>query len=193
VTALQVDARARELRHEMGPVAWFVLEELALEAVQDGATLIVPTSVRELAATVSLNKDTVARALSVLVRLGFVERHQPAAGGRFGAGRYALTLPDGVALAHDDTSPPRSHRPSRAPATTHERPHEQAQLTLLDLDADDRRSALDRRRPAAPQPPDALAPRVLRRPATGSREGNVIAGTALPGGRQSSETGSRPC
>ena len=191
MTVLHVDAGVRELRHEMGPLAWFVLEELALEAVRDGALLVVSTSVRELAATVSLNKNTVARAVAMLARLGVVEHHQPATGGRFGAGRYTLTLPDGVALLHDASSPP--SRPPRTPAATHERPHQPAQLTLLDLDANDRRSALDRRRPGPPQPPDALAPGVPGRPATGSRGGNVIAGRRLRDGNGTAPRTVRPC
>lgn len=147
MTALRLDGRARGFRHEAGPLAWFVLEQLALDAIRDGGSLVAPTSVRELAATVSLNKDTVARAIAVLVRLGVVAHHQPATGGRFGAGRYALQLPDGLALIDYDAQPPRS-RPAGPHAAVHAGPTKPAQLTLLDLDPHDRSPKLDRGLPA---------------------------------------------
>lgn len=180
MTALQLDDCTHEFRHEAGPLAWFVLEELAFKAVRDGARLIVHTSVRDLAATVSLNKDTVARAVATLVRLGAVEHHQGAAGGRFGAGRYALTLPNGVALLDSDTTP--RSRPTRSHATTHSPAHPPAQLTLLDLGTDDRPPTPARTSTESPQPPDALAPGVSRRPVPRSRDRNGIAGSGSPGG-----------
>ncbi|MGH9030525.1 MAG: hypothetical protein ACRDZV_00215 [Acidimicrobiia bacterium] len=160
MSALHIDARCQQLRRDVGPVAWLVLEELALDARSDGDALFVPTSVRELAAAVSLNKDTVARAVAVLVRLGVVEHHQPASGGRFGAGCYRLTLPAGLDVIRDDTTvPPPPH--TRAHAATHARPQQPIQLTLLDLDAVELSPRLTPRSMNHPQPSDALAPRVL--------------------------------
>jgi len=60
MTALRIDPGAAPLRRQLGPVPWFVLEELVLLA---GADSVVETNVRALAAGLSLNKDTVARAL----------------------------------------------------------------------------------------------------------------------------------
>ncbi|MBW3647414.1 MAG: MarR family transcriptional regulator, partial [Actinobacteria bacterium] len=93
MNTLQVDARVCEVRHAAGPVGWFVLEHLAMHAGVDGDALAVATSVRDLAGAVSLNKDTVARAVGVLADLGLVTRHQAANGGRFASGQYVLTLP----------------------------------------------------------------------------------------------------
>lgn len=177
MSALHIDERARQFRREAGPVAWLVLEELTLDAGRDGDVLVVPTSVRELAAAVSLNKDTVARAVAVLVRLGVVEHHQPASGGRFGAGCYRLTLPEGLDLRHDDTSAPRSRR-TRTHAATHAWPQQLEQLTLLDLDAADCSLPLTPSPNNPPQPPDALAPGVSRRPAPLARDTDVSRGTA---------------
>lgn len=159
MSALLVDSRSRQIRRDAGPVAWLLLEELALAAGREGDALVVPTSVRELAAAVSLNKDTVARAVAVLVRLGVVEHLQPASGGRFGAGRYRLTLPEGLDVIHDDASVPPS-RPTRTHAATHARLQQSSQLTLLDLDPADPSPPLAPSPIDHPQPPDALAPSV---------------------------------
>lgn len=176
MNALQIDARSHPFRRNAGPVGWLLLEELALHADRDGDALVVPTSVRELATAVSLNKDTVARAVAVLVGLGAVERHQPVSGGRFGAGRYRLTLPDGLDVIRDHTSVPPS-RPTRTHAAAHARPEQPSQLTLLDLDAFDAAPSLSLSPTNRPRPPDALAPEVPGRPATGSGDGNVSGGT----------------
>lgn len=130
---------------------------------------------RDLAVAVSLNKDTVARGVAALVRLGVVEREQSAAGGRFGAGRYVLRLPPGVDRLDEHRATNRT-RPKTAHAATPARSHEPAQLSLLDLVADDVVPALDRRGPAPPQPSDALAPGVPGRPAGRSRDEDVSAG-----------------
>lgn len=175
MTRLQVDQRAGEFRRAAGPVAWFVLEKLALDAVRDGGALVVQTSVRDLAVAVSLNKDTVARAVGVLVRLGVVEREQSATGGRFGSGRYVLRLPAGVERLHDAPTIARSPRKTTR-TSTHVRPHEPVQLSLLDLDVNDGFPTLDGFPPAPPQPSDALAPGVPGRPAERSRDENVSTG-----------------
>lgn len=175
MTGLQIDQRSREFRRAAGPVAWFVLEELALDAVTDGGALVVQTSVRDLAVPLSLNKDTVARAVGALVGLGVVEREQSATGGRFGASRYVLRLPAGVERFHDEPNVARSPRKTTR-ASTHVRPHEPTQLSLLDLDADDGFLSRDGFPPAPPQPSDALAPGVPGRPAGRSRDENVSAG-----------------
>lgn len=159
MSALHIDSRSRQFRRDAGPVAWLVLEEFALAARPEGDALVVPTSVRELAAAVSLNKDTVARAVAVLVRLSVVEHQQPASGGRFGAGRYRLTLPEGLDLIHDDASVPPS-RPTRTRAAAHARPQQPSQLTLLGLDVADQYPPLEPRPTNHPRHPDALAPEV---------------------------------
>lgn len=160
MNTLQVDARVCEVRHAAGPVGWFVLEHLAMHAGVDGHALAVATSVRDLAAAVSLNKDTVARAVGVLAELGLVTRHQAASGGRFAGGRYVLTLPAGLWLLPSNGEQPLT-RQRRAHANSHVRAHDPAQLSLLDLDADEQPAALDGGHRCTSQPSDALAPAVF--------------------------------
>lgn len=159
MNSLKVDARVCEVRHAAGPVGWFLLEHLAMHAAVDGDELVVATSVRDLAVAVSLNKDTVARAVAVLRGLGLVTRHQPASGGRFAGGQYVLTPPAGLSLLPTNFEQPRT-RPRRAHADPHARAHAPAQLSLLDPAAEPPSATLDGRRQTAPQPSDALAPEV---------------------------------
>ena len=159
MNTLRVDAPVCEVRHAAGPVSWFMLEHLAMHAAVDGDELVVATSVRDLAVAVSLNKDTVARAVGVLAELGLVTRHQPAIGGRFAGGQYVLALPAGLSLLPANAELPLT-RQRRAHARTHARSHDPAQLNLLDLDADEQPAALDGGHRRTPQPSDALAPEV---------------------------------
>ena len=85
-----------ELRRVLGPTAWTVLEELAAAADRDVPRLVVrSTNVRDLAARLALNKDTVAAALARLIATGVVIRRpqERVAGCRFGAVAYELVLP----------------------------------------------------------------------------------------------------
>jgi DNA-binding transcriptional MocR family regulator len=88
MTPLRIDADAAALRRRLGPVPWFVLEELLLLS---DATTVVNIGVRALAAGLSLNKDTVARAIGHLRDEGLVvAQTQALHAGRFGAGRYQI-------------------------------------------------------------------------------------------------------
>jgi hypothetical protein len=179
VTGVVIDGAARRWRLKLGPVPWFVLEELLLDPLGtiDDDGLVVPTSARSLAAAVSLNKDTVVRALGLLRAAGLVVGEQgTAAGGRFGHARYRVRLLEGVTRFEtadgtrptsgeaDHPAPAPSARPSRSrsrPAVTG------TQLQLLDLpDADpDPPVSTSGHRPR--KTPDALAPGVPR-PVPGS-------------------------
>ncbi len=95
--ALVLTRAAGSAKAALGPTAWAVLEELTLGAEQgrDGR-LLVTTSVRRLAAALSLDKDTVARALVRLTADGFVlrrSRERPA-----NASCYVLASISGLAL-----------------------------------------------------------------------------------------------
>jgi len=69
---------ATEIKAAVGPVAWVVLEELALERCIGGRDHVVATSVRRLAAAPRLDKDTVVRALHRLRDAGrLTPRLQP--------------------------------------------------------------------------------------------------------------------
>ena len=85
----------RALRRLLGPLAWAVLADLALDAEHDGAgAWVVTTSARRVAAHLGVGKDTAARALRRLVSIGLLERSPQSAGpaGRFGTGSYELRV-----------------------------------------------------------------------------------------------------
>lgn len=185
MTGVVIEGAARRWRVTLGPVPWFVLEELLLDplgTIEDDG-LVVPTSARSLAAAVSLNKDTVLRALGLLRAAGLVVGEQgTATGGRFGHARYRVRPLDGISRLEmvGDARPPsveadhRAPAPSSRPTRSRSRPAVTGtQLQLLDLpDADPDPPASTRvHRPR--KPPDALAPGVPR-PVPGSiRDGEM--------------------
>ena len=134
---LEIDADATTTKTFVGPVAWLVLEHLALAAHDEGGELVTAETARSIARAVSVSKDTAASALRRLVDAGLAGRRpQHRSGGRFGAGGYVLHLPAGLATAvrSPDETPPAPApadrvrpRPTRTP-----RPQRHDQLTLLD-------------------------------------------------------------
>jgi DNA-binding IclR family transcriptional regulator len=126
---LTLGEAAAWLRRSVGPVAWSVLEAVAEHCEPDGERTVSYRSVRELAAELRLANDTVARALRKLGDAGLV-RHESdrAVSGRFGSGRYVLSLPPNVfELATDPEHP---SRPKSA-AKAHPRSSSPEQLALL--------------------------------------------------------------
>lgn len=109
---------ARDLRRRVGPVAWAVLEDVALDAVPDpGGCLVATTNVRRVAHQVGVSKDTAAAALTRLARLGLVERRPVlrAEGGRFGRSVYVVRLDAAEGVARLDSHlQTRSCGPSQA-------------------------------------------------------------------------------
>jgi hypothetical protein len=166
MTALRVDHRSAELRRAVGPVAWFVLEELLLgDGEPGGATFVARASARSLSKAVSLNKDTVARALAVLAAAGVVEPlRQTSDGGRFAAGGYRVLAPIGITRFDEPSAP--DERPRRAHRRAPEPTHGLTQLTLIDVAAIDAAAHSRTAHPEPSKPPDALAPPVSRRPAS---------------------------
>lgn len=143
MSALAVTASSRALRRELGPRAWAVLEDLALDAVPDGTgRLVAATNVRRLAANVGVSKDAAARSLRRLLACDAIVR-LPAprqVGGTFGPITYLVCTqrldglvvggaPVAVPVAAGDiaaTRPPRRQdRPTRASAVA-------AQVQLFD-------------------------------------------------------------
>lgn len=95
--AIVVFPAAAELRRAAGPTAWVVLEELLAHSTGDDGDLVVVALVRSIAATVGIAKDTAARALARLRRLGLIEHTQDrSATGVFAAATYRFVIPTGT-------------------------------------------------------------------------------------------------
>lgn len=98
---LRLSTESRPLRRSLGPTAWAVLEEMALDATADEAgAVIATTNVRALGEELGVVKDTVVRALNRLIVVGVVARRpQHQCAGRFGAVVYELRLPAGLTIS----------------------------------------------------------------------------------------------
>ena len=84
-------------RAVVGPVSWVVLEELVHCARVDAAGLVASVSVRSLASSLRLSKDTVARGLQRLCAVGLVSVSQSRVeAGRFASCSYRLRVPADV-------------------------------------------------------------------------------------------------
>ena len=84
--------RAAALRRELGPTAWCALESL-IEQSDDGKT--ATASVRAVATELGVAKKTAHRAITALVRAGFLEPTQARnPSGTFSPGRYRLHVDD---------------------------------------------------------------------------------------------------
>lgn len=165
MTGFCVDPMSSPLRRRLGPAPWFVLEELVLVGATEGAE----TNVRSLAAGLSLNKDTVARALGRLRAEGLVVAEaQALRAGRFATGRYCVTLLPGIQVLDARTerqSPPQSRRP--APP---QEPQDGAQLSLLGDVLQPLGGHPESVDGTTPWKVDALAPRVRGCPAPVPRD-----------------------
>ena len=164
VGRLVIGPGAAGLRRRLGPVGWFVLEELAGLA---GASGVAVTSVRALAATVSLDKDTVARALRRLQDEGVVTRVEQANGaGCFGPVGYRLVPVPGLEHLNHEAPEVRLPRP-RIPVP---RRSPEGQLSLLDRAADEAAGDGQFRGDPPPWQLDALAPPVRPEHACSTRD-----------------------
>ena len=106
-----VGAAACELRRALGPTSWMVLEELLLHSTGPADACVARVSVRALAASLGLAKDTAGRAIRRLRDVGLVTvAQQRTDGGVFDTGTYLIAVPDCITL----TAPARSCRPPRA-------------------------------------------------------------------------------
>ena len=110
---------AHVLRRRVGASAWAVLEEMLEQSHSDGDGLVAAVSVRSLAASLGVAKDTAHRATTRLRDLGVIEAHQArTCAGGFAAGAYRLSIP-AACLSILDTSSPRAF--DTAPAASHRR------------------------------------------------------------------------
>ena len=111
VRSVVVGAASSELRRALGPTSWVVLEELLLRSHGTTDECVACVSVRSLAASLGLAKDTAARAIRRLSDAGLVTvAQQRTEAGIFDTGTYVITLPEGVTLIASTPAAP----PSRA-------------------------------------------------------------------------------
>jgi hypothetical protein len=88
---------ASGLRRSLGPTAWTVLEEMLLRSTAAGERRVARVSVRSVARSLGLAKDTAARAIRRLRDDDVVTTIQRrTASGVFDAGVYAITIPPDV-------------------------------------------------------------------------------------------------
>jgi DNA-binding MarR family transcriptional regulator len=136
---LSVDHDAAPVRRDLGPLAWIVLEELALcaDEAEDGE-LRSALGVRELACALRISKDTAARAVRRLVEARLVRRiTSRSAEGRFASCHYVVRLPRGLSL-RDGGVPARKLPTPAIPRRRAKRSRRSraSQLTLIDLTVD---------------------------------------------------------
>ena len=106
-----VGAASSDLRRALGPTSWAVLEELLLCSHGTTGDCVACVSVRSLAASLGLAKDTAARAIRRLRDAGLVTvAQQRTEAGIFDTGSYVNAIPNGVTLIAPTPAAP----PSRA-------------------------------------------------------------------------------
>lgn len=96
-TRLVLSSASRGLRRQLSPVAWAVLEEVALDTTEQDGVLVAATSSRRIAEQLGLAPSTAATALRQLRKrrlLRLEQRSGPA--GRFGLAVYTLEAIPGL-------------------------------------------------------------------------------------------------
>ena len=136
-SAVVLGKSALGLRRALGPVAWFVLEELMLCATEDNGQLVAHVSARVLAGRLRLDKDTAARAVARLCAAGVVVRSTQRRGktGRFGPGALELLLPTDLSMHRCPSMPDTAATAKTVRVARQRSPRrrtEDAQLSLLE-------------------------------------------------------------
>ena len=109
--SIVVAFEASALRRGLGPTSWVMLEELLLRSTGPADACVARVSIRALAASLGLAKDTAGRAIRRLRDAGLVRvAQQRTVAGIFDTGTYLIAVPDCISL----TAPARSSRPPRA-------------------------------------------------------------------------------
>ena len=94
VHAVVIGPDADELRCRLGPASWTVLEAMMQRASETDGGLAVAVSIRSLASSLGLSKDTIARSVGRLRDAGLVSSIQRRdSSGVFAAGSYQLAVP----------------------------------------------------------------------------------------------------
>ena len=90
---------ASELRRALGSTSWMVLEELLLCSTGPADGCVASVSVRALATSLGLAKDTAGRAIRRLRCAGLVTvAQQRTVAGIFDTGTYLIAVPDCITL-----------------------------------------------------------------------------------------------
>ena len=135
---LTLGSGAPDVRRATGPTAWAVLECLAASCVVRAGETVSYESVRGIADSLDLAKDTVARALRRLRAQQLVTYVASRTDdGRFGSSHYRLTLPLDLfaeSIRESTPAPPKPNSQSRRQSA---RPRP-SQLSLIDALAIDR-------------------------------------------------------
>lgn len=85
---------AGHLRRVLGATSWVLLEELLARSIGNAGLSVTTASIRSLAESLGVAKDTVGRAVTVLRSVGVltVVQHRTVAG-VFGSTTYRITVP----------------------------------------------------------------------------------------------------
>ena len=103
--ALVVGSASAGLRRALGPTSWMVLEELMLRSTVVGERRVARASVRSLARSLGVAKDTAARAVRRLRIAGVViGAQQRTASGVFDTGVYVIIVPSEVLTVKTTTT-----------------------------------------------------------------------------------------
>jgi MarR family len=106
--SIVVALEASALRREFGPTSWMVLDELLLRSTGPADACVARVSVRALATSLALSKDTACRAIRRLRDAGLVTvTQQRTVGGIFDTGTYVIAGPDSITLYAPSQSSPR--------------------------------------------------------------------------------------
>lgn len=91
---IKLGPAAHELRRRVGPTTWVALEEMLQRSTGDDDHVVAQVSIRSLASSLGLAKDTVTRAVGRLRDLGVIDASQGRSrSGVFEAGSYRLAVP----------------------------------------------------------------------------------------------------
>ncbi len=116
--SIVVGPKGHELRRYVGAMSWAVLEEMMQAATGPTDRLVAEVSIRSLAASLGVSKDTITRAVRRLRDLGVVEAEQARSeSGSFRAGSYRLSVPV-ACLALEPAALPTEAAPAVRPSAS---------------------------------------------------------------------------
>jgi DNA-binding transcriptional ArsR family regulator len=111
--AFVVSVASRALRRQLRPLAWVILEEVALDAVVEDGRLVARTSARQIADRLGINPSTASEALRVLRDRGLISCcREKGLGGRFGLSVYQLGPVTGLSVIEPQMAVPHVASPT---------------------------------------------------------------------------------